>query len=130
MAKHPFKGKIHAQGTEITVLSQGHDDDFISLTDIARFKNADEADLLNVALFGQTAAEWRKANSGKDGNLRDHANLENTNALFIEKGLLQSERIAELNRLARVQMAALLKTNGAPELRPHHTTPSKPKARI
>jgi hypothetical protein len=81
------------------------------------FVYADEADLLNTALFGMTAAEWRKANPDKDGNMRDHAtieqllvlaNLENINALYIGKGLSQSERIAELNRLARQQLAQLL----------------------
>jgi hypothetical protein len=81
------------------------------------FVYADEADLLNVALFGMTATEWRKANPGKDGNMRDHAtieqllvlaNLENVNALYISKGILQRERIDELNRLARTQMAQLL----------------------
>ena len=81
------------------------------------FVYADEADLLNVALFGQTAAEWRKANLEKDGNMRDHAtieqllvlaNLENVNALYIGKGMVQEERIAELNRLARQQLAQLL----------------------
>jgi len=82
---------------------------------------ADEADLLNVALFGQTAAEWRRANPGKEGNMRDHAtieqllvlaNLENVNALYIIKGLAQEERIAELNRLARQQLAQLLDNVG------------------
>jgi hypothetical protein len=78
---------------------------------------ADEADLLNVALFGQTAAEWRKANPEKDGNMRDYAtieqllvlaNLENVNALYIGKGMAQETRITELNSLARQQLAQLL----------------------
>ncbi|MCL2298880.1 MAG: KilA-N domain-containing protein [Firmicutes bacterium] len=81
------------------------------------FVYADEADLLNVALFGQTAAEWRKANPDKAGNMRDHAtieqllvlaNLENVNALYIGKGMPQEERIGELNRLARQQLTQLL----------------------
>ena len=72
---------------------------------------------MNVALFGQTAAEWRKAYPEKDGNMRDHAtieqllvlaNLENVNALYIGKGMAQEERITELNRLARQQLAQLL----------------------
>jgi hypothetical protein len=84
------------------------------------FVYADEADLLNVALFGQTAAEWRKANPDKDGNMRDHAtieqllvlaNLENVNALYIGKGMAQEERITELNRLARQQLTQLLENN-------------------
>jgi hypothetical protein len=81
------------------------------------FVYADEADLLNTALFGMTAVEWRRANPDKDGNMRDHAtieqllvlaNLENINALYIGKGLSQSDRIAELNRLARQQLVQLL----------------------
>jgi len=84
------------------------------------FVYADEADLLNVALFGQTAAEWRKANPNKDGNMRDHAtieqllvlaNLENINALYIGKGMTQEIRITELNRLARQQLTQLLDNN-------------------
>jgi hypothetical protein len=90
------------------------------------FVYADEADMLNVALFGQTAAEWRKANPGKDGNMRDHAtieqllvlaNLENVNALFIGKGMPQKERIDELNRIARAQMSAIINTDGVNKLR-------------
>ena len=84
------------------------------------FIYADEADLLNVALFGQTAAEWRKANPGKSGNMRDHAtieqllvlaNLENVNALYIGKGMAQEYRITELNRLARQQLTQLLENS-------------------
>ena len=84
------------------------------------FVYADEADMLNVALFGQTAAEWRRANSGKDGNMRDHAtieqllvlaNIENVNALYIGKGMAQKDRITELNRLARQQLTQLLDNN-------------------
>jgi hypothetical protein len=90
------------------------------------FVYADEADMLNVALFGQTAAEWRKDNPGKDGNMRDYAtieqllvlaNLENVNALFIGKGTTQPERISALNRLARTQMAAIIDTSGVKRLK-------------
>ena len=82
--------------------------------------------MLNVALFGQSAADWRKANLGKDGNMRDYAtieqllvlaNLENVNALFIRKSMPQSERIAELNQLARIQMSAITNTNGVKQLK-------------
>ena len=82
------------------------------------FVYADEADVLNVALFGITAAEWRKANKGKKGNMRDYAtieqllvlaNLENVNALYIGKGIPQSERIGELNNLAREQLSSMLR---------------------
>ena len=89
------------------------------------FVYADEADLLNTALFGLSAAEWRKANPSKTGNMRDDAtieqllvlaNLENINALYIEKGMPQSERITELNRLARLQLAAIIGTSGVKRL--------------
>jgi len=82
------------------------------------FVYADEADVLNVALFGITAAEWRKANKGKQGNMRDYAtieqllvlaNLENVNALYIGKGISQAERIEELNNMAREQLSAMLR---------------------
>jgi len=82
------------------------------------FVYADEADVLNMALFGVTAAEWRKGNPDKQGNIRDYAtieqllvlaNLENINALYIGKGISQSERIAELNRLAREQLSSMIK---------------------
>ncbi len=90
------------------------------------FVYADEADLLNTALFGKTAAEWRKANPDKKGNMRDDAtieqllvlaNLENINALYINKGMPQAQRIEELNRLARAQMAQLLENNSVGELK-------------
>jgi len=89
------------------------------------FVYADEADLLNTALFGMTAAEWRTANPEKDGNMRDYAtieqllvlaNLENINALYIGKKLPQRERIAELNRIARMQLAAIINSNGVKQL--------------
>ena len=78
--------------------------------------------MLNVALFGQTAAEWRRANPDREGNMRDHAtieqllvlaNLENINALYISKGIAQEERITELSRLARQQLTQLLKNGSA-----------------
>lgn len=90
------------------------------------FVYADEADLLNVALFGMTASEWRKANPNKAGNMRDYAtieqllvlaNLENVNALYIGKDIPQAERVEELNCLARSQMTALLNTSGVKALK-------------
>ena len=77
---------------------------------------ANEADVLNVAMFGMTAQEWRNANPEKKGNLRDEAtinqliclsNLENLNALFIQDGLSQAERLEKLNRIAIHQMQIL-----------------------
>jgi hypothetical protein len=79
---------------------------------------ANEADLLNLALFGMTAAQWRKQNPGKEGNLRDHAsteqllvlaNLENLNAEYIKAGLDADERLHLLNERAIEQLDLLLK---------------------
>ncbi len=78
---------------------------------------ASEADVLNLALFGLTAAQWRDANSDKKGNMRDYAdiaqlvclsNLENLNALFISEGLSQKERLERLNKIAIHQMTILM----------------------
>src|SRR5690606_34741617 len=77
---------------------------------------AHEADLLNVALFGQTASQWRDANPDKDGNMRDHAsleqllvlaNMENMNAEFIHMDLPQADRLKRLNAIAIRQMQTL-----------------------
>ena len=77
---------------------------------------ADEADVLNVAMFGLTARQWRENNPGLKGNIRDYAtineliclsNMENLNAVFIEQGLAQSERLMKLNRIAIHQMRVL-----------------------
>jgi hypothetical protein len=75
-----------------------------------------EADVLNMALFGMTAQEWRDNNHGMKGNIRDYAdisqlvclsNLENLNALFISESLRQEERLLKLNRIAIQQMKLL-----------------------
>ena len=80
------------------------------------FIYATEADLLNVALFGTTASEWRKQNKDKVGNMRDYAtveqllvlsNMESYNSILIEQGLKQSERIVLLNKMAKSQMKVL-----------------------
>ena len=77
---------------------------------------ATEADLLNVALFGLTAREWRDTHPDKDGNLRDHAtleqlvvlsNLESINAVLIHQGLSQVDRLTQLNSIAIMQMKSL-----------------------
>ena len=77
---------------------------------------ANEADVLNVALFGVTAKEWRDANPDLKGNIRDYANInqliclsnmENLNAVFINKGMTQQERLIELNKIAIQQMKVL-----------------------
>lgn len=77
---------------------------------------ASEADVLNMALFGMTAKDWRDANPSEKGNIRDQANasqlvclanLENLNALFISEAMQQPERLKKLNRIAIEQMEIL-----------------------
>jgi hypothetical protein len=79
---------------------------------------ANEADVLNVALFGMTSSEWREQNIEKKGNIRDYAdisqliclsNLENLNALFINENLSQDRRLIKLNQIAIHQMNLLNK---------------------
>lgn len=86
---------------------------------------ASEADLLNMALFGKTAKQWRKKTPDKDGNIRDHAtahqlvclsNLESLNAEYIKEGLSQKKRLEKLNKVAIVQMKSLLGTKSLDEL--------------
>jgi len=78
---------------------------------------SNEADLLNVALFGQTARQWRDANPDAGGNIRDHAsieqlvvltNLESLNSVFLRQGLPATERLLKLNEIAITQMRTLL----------------------
>lgn len=80
------------------------------------FIYADEADMLNVAMFGKTAKQWREENPNLKGNIRDYAsinqliclsNMENLNAVFINDGLSQSERLEKLNKIAIQQMKIL-----------------------
>ena len=77
---------------------------------------ANEADVLNVAMFGMTAKQWREANPDLIGNIRDYAtineliclsNMENLNAVFIEQGMSQGERLVKLNQIAIHQMSVL-----------------------
>jgi len=84
------------------------------------FLYANEADILNVALFGKTAKQWRAENPDLKGNIRDSANIEqlvvlsnmeSLNALLIHQGMNQSERLKELNKMAILQMKSLLKHN-------------------
>ncbi len=85
--------------------------------DKINFVYADEADLLNVALFGITARQWRDANPKTEGNVRDAAtleqlvvlsNMESINAVLIHQGLKQNERLEQLNKIAITQMKSLL----------------------
>ena len=84
---------------------------------------ANEADVLNVAMFGMTAKQWRDANPKLKGNIRDYAtineliclsNMENLNAVFIERGMPQCERLIQLNQIAIHQMS-VLENNGNDE---------------
>jgi len=152
--------KIKIKGIEVTFV-QTQQEDFICITDIAKFKNPDaprdiiknwmrskntiellvlweklnnpdfkqvefdlfknEADVLNMVLFGKTAKYWRDENPKEQGNIRDYANvsqlvclanLENLNAVFINDGLAQSERLVKLNQIAISQMKILLCDDG------------------
>ena len=82
---------------------------------------ANEADVLNVAMFGMTARQWRDANPDKPGNIRDYAtineliclsNMENLNAVFIDQGLPQGDRLIKLNQIAIQQMNVLEDSQG------------------
>ena len=84
------------------------------------YKYANEADLLNVALFGMTAKKWRDSNKGKKGNIRDYAtiqqllvlaNLESYNAVLIGQGKTQGERLRLLRELAIQQLDTLSRLN-------------------
>lgn len=170
------KAVVKVQGTNIAVLARHRQNqDFISLTDIAKHKEPDrsdhviqnwmrnrntveflgtwerlnnpdfkplefegfrnkaglnsfanEADVLNVALFGQTAKEWRMANPSLDGNMRDHAtveqllvlaNIEGMNAELIHMGLAQGDRLRRLNAIAIRQMQVLTTAPAARQLK-------------
>ena len=89
------------------------------------FVYANEADLLNVALFGITAKQWKDANPNAKGNMRDDAsieqlvvlsNTESINALLIEQNLSQKNRLIQLNKVAIMQMKSLLPNNGLKSL--------------
>ena len=90
------------------------------------FTYANEADLLNVALLGMTAKEWRDDNPKSDGNIRDYAtieqlvvlsNLESINSVLIHQGIKQSERLEQLNKIAIAQMKSLLGTKSLKNLK-------------
>ncbi len=90
-------------------------------SDVVNEIYANEADVLNMALFGMTAKQWRDENPDLKGNIRDYAtvneliclsNLESMNALFIEDGIKQSERLMKLNKIAIRQMKVLSENSG------------------
>lgn len=90
------------------------------------FVYANEADMLNVALFGLTAKQWRDANPKAEGNIRDEAgieqlvvlsNMESINAVLIQQGLSQPERLIQLNKIAITQMQSLLNNSSLKKLK-------------
>ncbi len=85
-----------------------------------------EADLLNVALFGKTAKQWRDENADAEGNIRDFAsieqlvilsNLESINAILIQQDLPPSARLRQLNQIAITQMTSLMKNSNIKKLK-------------
>jgi KilA-N domain len=91
------------------------------------FIYANEADLINKAVFGMTAKEWKTANPGKDGNIREQAsveqllvlaNVESYNSILIDQGKSQQERIKELNSIARSQLKAMTDLPAVKTLKP------------
>lgn len=87
---------------------------------------ANEADILNLALFSQTAQEWKNKNKNKEGNIRDYANisqliclsnLENLNSILIKEGFKQSQRLTKLNSIAISQMKILTKNDEVKKLK-------------
>ena len=103
--------RIHTDAIKENLVPQALTKDKINLV------YADEADMLNVALFGLTAKQWREANPKAEGNIRDGAsieqlvvlsNMESINAVLIHQGLTQSSRLRQLNEIAITQMKSLL----------------------
>ena len=87
---------------------------------------ANEADILNIALFGITAKQWRNTNPDKKGNIRDYAvieqlvvlsNMESINALLIQQGVPQNERLMQLNKVAVTQMKSLVENKAVKKLK-------------
>lgn len=100
------------------------------------FVYAEEADMLNVVLFGKTAAEWRKQNPDLSGNMRDYAsiqellvlsNLESMNAYFIEQQVSQPERMKRLREIAETQLRNLAGNASTAKLENLHNQPQLPE---
>ena len=103
--------KIHTDAIKETLIPETLSKEKINVV------YADEADMLNMALFGKTAKQWRVSNPNADGNIRDTAtieqlvvlsNMESINAVMIHQGLQQSERLLQLNKIAITQMKSLV----------------------
>lgn len=111
--------KIHTHAIKENIIPN-----LISKTQI-NFTYANEADLLNVALFGMTAKQWKEENPNAKGNMRDEAsieqlvvlsNMESINALLIEQGLNQKDRLIQLNKVAIMQVKSLLENDSFKKL--------------
>ncbi len=111
--------KIHTDAIKENLISNELTPKLISIT------YASEADILNVALFGKTAKEWREENPDAKGNIRDFAsieqlivmvNLENINAHLISQGLEQKQRLIELNQMARRQLQSFLNNSAVKQI--------------
>ena len=103
--------KIHTDAIKETLIPETLSKEKINVV------YADEADMLNMALFGKTAKQWRGSNPNADGNIRDMAsieqlvvlsNMESINSVMIHQGLQQSERLVQLNKIAITQMKSLV----------------------
>lgn len=112
--------RIHTDAIKETLIPSTLSKDKIN------FVYADEADMLNMALFGMTAKQWREENPNAEGNIRDSAsieqlvvlsNMESINAVLIHQGLTQSERLIQLNNIAISQMKSLLNNSGLKKLK-------------
>lgn len=112
--------RIHTDAIKENLIPQNLSKKQISLV------YANEADVLNMALFGKTAKQWRDENPDKKGNIRDYtnvvqlvclANLENLNAVFINEKIPQQERLVKLNQIAINQMKILLADNNVLKLK-------------
>jgi len=119
---------INVHGTEISIY-QGNNLEYLFPIELTKsqisFDYANEAVML-MAIFGKTALQWRKENPDEDGNIRDMAtieqlvvlsNMESINAVLIHQGLLQSERVIQLNQVAIIQMNSLLEHNRTRKLK-------------
>ena len=112
--------RIHTDAIKENIIPK-----LLSKEEIA-FVYANEADLLNMALFGKTARQWRDENPDAEGNIRDQAtleqlvvlsNMESINAVMIHQGLEQGERLLQLNRIAITQIKSLVDNNSIKKLK-------------
>ncbi|GEM_PF-405091 len=122
MTKAIKKDTIHAGGIDIGIYTTDFKNEYISLTDIAKYRSIQPSItiMLNVVLFGKTAREWKSENPNKKGNMRDYAsihqllvlvNMESYNAILIGQGISQPERMEKLHDLAARQLNVLDSVN-------------------